>query len=225
MHELFDEIVRTLATPLPRRRMLGRMAGLLAGAALTRLWPERAAAGTQGGRCPPGTRPSPDGTCVPVGQPGGGGGCPNPGEIRCAGTCVDAQTDPDNCGVCGSQCLEGEFCVAGQCTAIACAEYTTCTPEGPEDRVPCTPTNPNYPGQTCWVVLTTTGACVCIQSASTHDPDSEDNNQPFVCTTDAECTAKYGYPSVCIDGRAYTGDNPDSSSCNNIQNFCGHLCP
>jgi hypothetical protein len=225
MHELFDDIVRTLATPLPRRRVLGRIAGLLAGAALTSLWPERAAAGAQGGPCPPGTRRSPDGTCIPVGQPGGGGGCPNPGEIRCAGTCVNVQTDSANCGVCGNQCEE-PFCVAGQCSAIACAEYTTCTPEGPEDRVPCTPTNPRFPGQTCWVVVTTTGLCVCIESASCDDPDSDpDNPQPFDCTTDAECTATFGTPSVCIDGGVFTGDNPNCGCNNSNQNFCGHLCP
>ena len=37
------------------------------------------------------------------------------GTVRCGDTCVAVQTDPDNCGSCGSACSGGNTCVAGAC--------------------------------------------------------------------------------------------------------------
>lgn len=39
------------------------------------------------------------------------------GEIDCWGACVDPQTDPDNCGTCGTACPTGE-CNAGECPVV-----------------------------------------------------------------------------------------------------------
>ncbi len=56
------------------------------------------------------------------GQGGDGGpGCAA-GETSCAGTCVDLQTDPDNCGTCGSACGTGDVCCGG-----GCVETTDCS--------------------------------------------------------------------------------------------------
>lgn len=33
----------------------------------------------------------------------------------CAGDCVDTETDPQNCGACGSPCALGESCEDGAC--------------------------------------------------------------------------------------------------------------
>jgi len=44
--------------------------------------------------------------------------CPVSGETNCGGCCVDEQTDPSNCGACGTLCSGDEICQAGRC---ACA--------------------------------------------------------------------------------------------------------
>lgn len=48
-------------------------------------------------------------------QAGGLLACPV-GETNCNGLCADLQTDVLNCGLCGTSCAAGEFCVSGQCT-------------------------------------------------------------------------------------------------------------
>ncbi|HOX44037.1 MAG TPA: PQQ-binding-like beta-propeller repeat protein [Myxococcota bacterium] len=45
---------------------------------------------------------------------GDGASCPA-GQAACGGTCVDVFSDRDNCGFCGWACLDGQFCVTGQC--------------------------------------------------------------------------------------------------------------
>ena len=44
--------------------------------------------------------------------------CAEP-EALCGGRCIDTQTDPDNCGACGTRCARIEACVAGRC-ALQC---------------------------------------------------------------------------------------------------------
>jgi hypothetical protein len=39
--------------------------------------------------------------------------------VRCGDTCVGTQTDPKNCGSCGSACTQGNVCVAGSCMCPA----------------------------------------------------------------------------------------------------------
>src|SRR5215468_1008851 len=48
-----------------------------------------------------------------------GNPCPA-GKIPCGGTCIDAQNDPANCGVCGLGCG------TGQCCTGKCVETSTC---------------------------------------------------------------------------------------------------
>ncbi len=70
------------------------------------------------------------GTCgnvCPEGQPGFVRGCAAgncffmreracaEGLSSCNGVCVDRQTDPANCGVCGNACAAGEICFGGLC--------------------------------------------------------------------------------------------------------------
>ncbi|HMR80572.1 MAG TPA: hypothetical protein PKD61_35930, partial [Polyangiaceae bacterium] len=49
------------------------------------------------------------------------GGC-SATELQCAGACVDAATDANNCGACGSVCASGAVCVKGTC---ACPDTQT----------------------------------------------------------------------------------------------------
>jgi hypothetical protein len=39
----------------------------------------------------------------------------DPGLAFCNDVCVDTQTDPANCGLCGNACGAGEICFAGVC--------------------------------------------------------------------------------------------------------------
>ena len=43
-------------------------------------------------------------------------GCP--ATSCCAGECVNPQTDPEHCGVCGNACVNSEECVDGRCLAV-----------------------------------------------------------------------------------------------------------
>ena len=138
-----DDLARGLAAPAPvgRRRMLGRMFAVLAGAgALTAL----DASGAQAAkpvRCPPGSTQCGqacrdttshqshcgacgnacaadeicrEGTCVAIPCT-----CPTPcpdGLTSCGGVCVDTSSSTAHCGGCGVACAEGEVCASGVCT-------------------------------------------------------------------------------------------------------------
>jgi hypothetical protein len=59
------------------------------------------------------------------------GGC-GAGLNACSGSCTNLQSDPSNCGVCGTACLPGQVCTAGQCMAnlpngAACNSANQCT--------------------------------------------------------------------------------------------------
>src|SRR5262249_24837948 len=49
--------------------------------------------------------------------------------VLCGGQCVDTQSDPSNCGACGSVCLPRDTCVLGGCTSSsACTSDSPCPP-------------------------------------------------------------------------------------------------
>jgi hypothetical protein len=49
------------------------------------------------------------------------------GLSSCNGVCVNRQTDPANCGLCGNICATGEICFAGQCAREhRCGALTNC---------------------------------------------------------------------------------------------------
>jgi hypothetical protein len=79
------------------------------------------------------------GTICPEGQPGFVRGCAAgncffmreracaEGLSSCNGVCVDRQTDPANCGLCGNACGAGEICFGGQCAREhRCGALTNC---------------------------------------------------------------------------------------------------
>jgi endo-1,4-beta-D-glucanase Y len=67
--------------------------------------------------------PATGGNASQAGSPAlGGGGAGGTGASMCAvgllacyGTCVNAQSDAEHCGTCGTKCAEGQSCSAGKC--------------------------------------------------------------------------------------------------------------
>jgi hypothetical protein len=99
---VFDQIARTLASPMPRRQALGRILGALAGAGLAAL------VGTSRADDP--STPQPpctiDGDCKPNRTCCVGFCCPNAGWVCCGGNAT-----PGSGGVC---CPPGQ-CKHGRC--------------------------------------------------------------------------------------------------------------
>ena len=52
-------------------------------------------------------------------------GCSS-GETCCSGTCTDTDTDPNNCGGCGTVCSNGETCQSGTCVQNCTSVGGTC---------------------------------------------------------------------------------------------------
>jgi hypothetical protein len=48
------------------------------------------------------------------------------GATLCGNLCVDTQSDPSNCGACGTTCGANEICSAGQCSSICGGGLTKC---------------------------------------------------------------------------------------------------
>src|SRR3712207_5344018 len=59
--------------------------------------------------------PKPDGRCS-QNKP-----CP-PGQGCCNRTCVDLQSDPNNCGSCGNSCGASDKCQQGECVIVLCTQ-------------------------------------------------------------------------------------------------------
>ncbi len=51
--------------------------------------------------------------------------CPTAQRL-CSGTCVNTQTDSQNCGACGTMCAAGQVCMLGTCSVMCAAGETRC---------------------------------------------------------------------------------------------------
>jgi hypothetical protein len=117
-------------------------------------------------------------------------------------TCVDLQTDRNNCGLCGETCGLNETCKAGVCSA------DVCEPPCPEGQHCCSdvcvdrqtdPNNCGFCGNTCDEVRSdgcTAGQCSCRGALE--------------CRTDQECCEGIGCRNI----------NTDPSNCGE----CGYTC-
>jgi hypothetical protein len=176
----------------------------------------------QGGTCQAGT------TAAACGS--GGTACQacTGGTSCCAGTCVNLQTNPNNCGACGHICPPGQSCVSGacQCPATApnfCASTNTCLAACPAGTsfdpstcqcvaceacgsLGCQPANVCcLPGQDiCGGMAPGVGPFIC-QCAQTTEGDhhcikyAEAGSFCGACTSTADCEAQYpGLGFRCI---------------------------
>src|SRR5471032_2080707 len=48
------------------------------------------------------------------------------GLALCQASCVDTQSDPQNCGACGTVCTTGQVCAQGACSSAGCGTLTQC---------------------------------------------------------------------------------------------------
>ncbi len=165
----FDTLARNLGAPAARRGVLGVLLGLGVAATGLLLDSDEGAArrkrhGRQRSHRPGKGKDNRKGKRKGKGGKGGIGSgewcgstsdCPT-GETCCSATCVDLQTDNDNCGACGTAC-EGQSptCVAGQCqcATIICSGTGCCpskTDVCDQNDECCAPkTCADYPSGTC----------------------------------------------------------------------------
>ena len=105
----FDELAKGLANgEVSRRKALGLIGAALVGGTLASIPGMAWAAKPVGGK-----------GCRIAGQTRVNGQCTCPtGTTVCGTQCVNTQTDPNNCGTCGTACsmvLPGSSCVMGSC--------------------------------------------------------------------------------------------------------------
>lgn len=111
------------------------------------------------------------------------------GTIKCGKVCVNASTDPQNCGGCGTRCGNGQACASGSCTSSgpgAC----------PTDQVRCSGlcVDPRSDRQNC-------GACgVSCGTGETCSSGQCRAASGYPCTTVQDCGGNYR-GVVCVDGQ------------------------
>jgi hypothetical protein len=159
---LFDDLARTLATPMPRRGALRTMGAALAIGAFRALRPGRAA-GYAGStsvcppECPDPREPTP--CCVPVGRYGGYhiAGCCRRGEDCCIGP-NDSEEHPNPMSWC---------CTAGTCLPSGAKCMRKCTNEEVEcGRNCCSPLRGESCGSTIRDLCCKRGESPCRGAAS-----------------------------------------------------------
>lgn len=123
------------------------------------------------GRCAwtcPGGQKDCAGECIPSNQCCTSSDCPAATPDCCGGACVDAATDPHNCGGCGVRCSGGRACIGGVCEGTCSYGASACVTPSTDCGaaiVTCFG-NPN-----CWALPTTSGCCACAGSPGlSHQP-------------------------------------------------------
>ncbi|HET9662536.1 MAG TPA: hypothetical protein VFP05_19565 [Thermomicrobiales bacterium] len=153
--------------------------------------------------------------------------CP-PGQTLCAGTCIDTQSDPQNCGACGA------ICDSGQCDNGVCSSGQTCTPDGGACNVPadcCSllcPHESQAPGVCgCSQVG---GVCAGLDDCCQQGGDTQvaclggaNSDRCIVltgaCTSDSDCLNQH-----CVNGACSSGCLPDGESCASSTDCCSKAC-
>ena len=126
------------------------------------------------------------------------------GLTSCTGSCVDTNTDSDNCGACGVPCEGGATCVAGACEVVCPAGQLNCGGACVDPS-----TSPQYCGAT---------------------DDCAGGNAGVECGTgeacsDGACACATPY-FECVAGNGCTNLNEDNGNCGACFNACPdtHIC-
>jgi hypothetical protein len=149
-----------------------------------------------------------------------GGTCPTR-QLCCEGSCKDVESDPQNCGLCGRVCGEGEQCVNGWCVcgdAGTCIEGSEKCCEGQCVNILYDPTNCGDCGVECQAETgpeCLEGTCVCPNL--TESPRACDGTYEDMC-----CERTFLAAGGCFN----LGD--DREHCGSCDNTCpvfeGSIC-
>jgi hypothetical protein len=160
--------------------------------------------------------------------------CPAP-SIICGALCVDPQSDPRNCGACGSACTAGSACQNGHCALTCAAGRTGCPKDGVctdltvdplhcgDCGTACAPgqlCDQGVCGQACPMGLLHCGsACVDLQGDKTHC-----GNCAASCAAGSLCNGgacKLSCQSGLVDcGGACVDLQSDESHCGDCATVC-----
>ncbi|MFM9108897.1 MAG: hypothetical protein ACKOWF_19600 [Chloroflexota bacterium] len=140
------------------------------------------------------------------------------GETCCSGVCRNLQTDPKNCGTCGKACPTGDICVLGSCTA-GCVP-TTCASLGSECGTPDDNCGNKLNCGTCPNGLTCSNDTTCVCGAGTLCGAGANR----VCCTGA--TPYCGAGGVCVacqnDAQCDDKDVCTADTCDVAKGVCVH---
>jgi hypothetical protein len=205
---------------------------------------------TSGSQCTAGVCASllPNGSaCVSAGQclsgncTGGvctAGACPV-GQVLCSNTCVNEQTDPNNCGGCGVACSTNNgtpACQFGLCAIQTCnAGFQDCDHNSADGCEVNTKTDPNNCGGCGAVCSTNNGTPACqfgacaVQTCNSGFQDC-DHNPANGCevntTTDTNNCGACGH--ACISGQSCTASlcvgAPIGGFCNSNAGCASNIC-
>ena len=159
---------------------------------------------------------------------GGGNNSCGSGQMPCNGTCVDVQSDGQNCGTCGLACDTGTVCQAGTC--VCAVGYVSCSGQ-------CVQSTPAHCGSSCAVCsdgqVCDNGQCssscsgggvMCSDMSCSSNTDSGHcGSSCAVCPTGGACTN--GTCGCTVAGQQNcSGTCLDTSSSTSNCGTCGHAC-
>jgi hypothetical protein len=126
MSALLDDISRIIASPIPRRKALRLLSGVVGGGVLAYLGLGRASRGLGASVTCPRDKPVPcNGECYPAGYSCCGSAVCNRGQLCIGGNCC-----PSAQACFGKCCPSGQMCVNGKCCPSAQACFGKCCPSG-----------------------------------------------------------------------------------------------
>jgi endo-1,4-beta-D-glucanase Y len=151
----------------------------------------------------------------------------NSGQLECSGTCINVQTDSQNCGACGKTCGSGSSCQSGECTCTS--GFVSCGGS-------CVASNAQHCGSSCSActgtdVCNSDGTCSSTCSSGSKCSDgacSSDTNSADCGTCGNACTGG----STCVNGSCSCGTSSQmvcNGSCVDITTTtncgsCGNKC-
>jgi hypothetical protein len=130
--------------------------------------------------------------------------CPA-GLMACNNTCVNTQTDSNDCGSCGSACTSGQTCSAGVCVAQSSGNQCTSAANCPA------------PSNSCQQSTCTAGTCGTINSAV--GTACTGSSQSGTCDGSGNCVASCPLGQTTCNNTC-VNTQTDSNNCGSCGNAC-----